>query len=100
MYVEVYPRDGTMRIGCQSWGCANWRREGSRKPEHGLSVCKVGYRKGGDRLSSRFCCDRTRRNGFRLKEEKFRLDIVEKLFSIRVVRHWHRLPREVVVPHP
>jgi len=61
---------------------------------------KWDYRKGGDKLSSRFCCDRTRRIGFRLKEEKFRLDIVEKLFSVRVGRHWHRLPREVGVPHP
>ncbi|KAK4822005.1 hypothetical protein QYF61_006619 [Mycteria americana] len=62
---------------------------------------KGSYKKAEEGLFTRACSDSMGGNGFKLKEGRFRLDIRKKFFTMRVVRYWNRLSREVVdVPFP
>ena len=56
----------------------------------------VSVRREGEGLFRRACSNRTRRNGFKVEEDRFRLHIRKKFFTGRVVRQWNKLPGKAV----
>jgi len=61
---------------------------------------KEAYNKAGEGLFTGACSAKTRGNVLKLKEGRYRSDIRKKIFNMRVVRHWNRLPRKLWLPPP
>ena len=71
-----------------------------RRPQGDLTAAfqylMGAYTQAGDLLFTWYDSDRTKGNGFKLKEGIFKLKIQRKFFTQRVVRCWSRLLRELV----
>lgn len=59
-------------------------------------ILKGAYKTDGNKCSTRTFCNTKKGPGFKLKKGQFRLVMWKKLFTMRMVKHWSRLPGNVV----
>jgi len=85
-----------MGKGRESWLFSLEKRRLQGDVIAAFQYLKGAYRKDVENIFSRACSDRTRSNGFKLRDGRLRLGIRKKFFTIRVVKQWNRLPREGV----
>ena len=90
--VRIITREGCEGCESHSLGCSRFGENmfpSKKKKKHPkraslrvLYILRGGYKKEGDRLFSKVCCNGARGSGFKLKEKVFGLNI-RKFFTVR-----------------
>jgi len=70
-----------MRRGREDWHCSAWRKEAQ----------------GNEEERDRVLSEKPRNNLHKLKLILFCLNVSKLLFTVRMVEHWNRFPRNIVV---
>ncbi|RMC04483.1 hypothetical protein DUI87_18928 [Hirundo rustica rustica] len=91
---------GIKDLPCEDTLRKLWLLRLEKRRLYGDLIATMQYPKGPtgtlEQLFCRNSIDRTRSNGYKLKQGKFYLYIRKKFFTVRLVRHWKMLPREAV----
>lgn len=61
-----------------------------------MIATELAYKKSGERFFKRECSDRTRSSVLKWKQRSFRLDTKKGFFTVRMMKQWNRMTREVV----
>ncbi|KAK4827820.1 hypothetical protein QYF61_021904 [Mycteria americana] len=88
---------GLEHLSCEERPRELWLFSLEKRRLRGVIIAAFQYLKGacrkdGERLFTRAGSHRTGGKSFKLKEDRFRLDIKKTFIMMRVMRHWNRLP--------
>ena len=93
MRAEAPPIQGQAE---KAWALQPGGEKAPRESYRGLPLPEGGLQESRGGTFIKAHNNSMRGNGLKLEEGRFRLDIRKKLFTVKMVRHWNRLPSGAV----